>query len=373
MKKSVLPPPAIGVISLIIPGLGHIIAGFWRRGLLVFLSVISMVGILQWRVAELGRRAGTGWPVVVRAFERRTFFVTVVVLCILIVWLLSARDAWICAKERRKRFSGLFLFVLLGFFLQGWQIAEIDPVRLIKEAPEALPPLSRVMWPWKAAITYDEDNLVAKAIVLDGEGAAPERLPEVEGEPYLRSDPNVGRMSTRDQDNNLVAGTRITLTGKNFAPNTVTEIWWEDPLGNKYRPREAGEYLFVTTDENGEFSLEMTMPYQLTPPSAEGDAYENTVEARQVFRVGPPKPSEALRLTIARMVETIFMGMMATIFGIVLAIPVSFLAARNIMSASKVTIAFYYLTRGILNIIRSIEPLIRVPKTLPVISSKSAD
>ena len=236
MKKSVLPPPAIGVISLIIPGLGHIIAGFWRRGLLVFLSVISMVGILQWRVAELGRRAGTGWPVIVRAFERRTFFVTVVVLCILIVWLLAARDAWICAKERRKRFSGLFLFVLLGFFLQGWQIAEIDPVRLIKEAPEALPPLSRVMWPWKAAITYDEDNLVAKAIVLDGEGAAPEQPPEVEGEPYLRSDPNVGRMSTRDEDNNLVAGTRITLTGKNFAPNTITEIWWEDPLGNEYRP-----------------------------------------------------------------------------------------------------------------------------------------
>ena len=358
MKKSILPPPAIGVISLIVPGLGHILTGFWRRGLLVFLSVVSMVGILQWRVAELGRRAGTGWPVIVRAFERRTFFVSVVVLCILIVWILTARDAWICAKERRKRFSGLFLFVLLGFFLQGWQIAEIDPIRLIKEAPEALPPLSRVMWPWKAAITYDEDNLVAKAVVLDGEGAAPQRPPVVEGEPYLRSDPNVGRMSTRDKNNNLVAGSRITLTGKNFAPNTETEIWWEDPLGNEYRPREAGEYLFVTTDENGEFSLDMTMPYQLTPPSAEGGAYENTVEARQIFRVGPPKPSEALRLTIARMVETIFMGMMATIFGIVLAIPVSFLAARNIMSASKITIAFYYLTRGILNIIRSIEPLI---------------
>jgi phosphonate transport system permease protein len=58
------------------------------------------------------------------------------------------------------------------------------------------------------------------------------------------------------------------------------------------------------------------------------------------------------------MVETIFMGMMATIFGILMAIPVSFLAARNIMSGSKITMAVYFLTRTILNIIRSIEPLI---------------
>ena len=50
--------------------------------------------------------------------------------------------------------------------------------------------------------------------------------------------------------------------------------------------------------------------------------------------------------------------MMATLFGIVLALPVSFLAARNLMSASPITMFVYYLTRTVLNIIRSIEPLI---------------
>jgi len=34
------------------------------------------------------------------------------------------------------------------------------------------------------------------------------------------------------------------------------------------------------------------------------------------------------------------------------------LAARNLMSGSPVTVAVYYITRGILNIIRSIEPMI---------------
>ncbi|MFN2274555.1 MAG: phosphonate ABC transporter, permease protein PhnE, partial [Anaerolineales bacterium] len=42
----------------------------------------------------------------------------------------------------------------------------------------------------------------------------------------------------------------------------------------------------------------------------------------------------------------------------ILAIPVSFLAARNLMSGTWITLAIYFLTRTILNIIRSIEPLI---------------
>jgi len=58
------------------------------------------------------------------------------------------------------------------------------------------------------------------------------------------------------------------------------------------------------------------------------------------------------------MLETIFMGMMATLFGIIFSIPISFLAARNIMAGSWVTMMIYYLTRTILNIIRAIEPLI---------------
>ncbi len=362
MKKSLLSPPMAGFLSLIVPGLGQILTGFWQRGMLILISAASLIGIMQWRIADLGRRAGTGWPAFLRALQRRPFFVSVVILCILAIWILSARDAWIGARDRRKRFSGIFLFVLLGFFIQGWNIAEIDPVRLITQAPEALPPLSRIMWPWKAAVTYEEDNLVGKAIILDiPEGdktPAPIRPPVVAGKPYMRVDPSIGHMSTRDENNEIIPGTRITLTGSNFAPNTETEIWWKDALGNEYRPREASKYLFVTTDSKGEFTVDMTMPYQLMPPSAEIKAYEHVIEARQIFKVGRPKASEALRLTMARMVETIFMGMMATIFGIIMAIPVSFLAARNIMSGSKITMAIYFLTRTILNIIRSIEPLI---------------
>jgi phosphonate transport system permease protein len=46
------------------------------------------------------------------------------------------------------------------------------------------------------------------------------------------------------------------------------------------------------------------------------------------------------------------------LFGIVFAIPLSFVAARNLMSASPLTLSIYYIMRALLNIVRSIEPLI---------------
>ncbi len=81
-------------------------------------------------------------------------------------------------------------------------------------------------------------------------------------------------------------------------------------------------------------------------------------EGRQILDYSPPVVSENFKLAIGKLVETIFLGMMATFFGIIFAVPVSFLAARNLMSASPVTVAIYYLVRTILNIFRSIESMI---------------
>ena len=350
------PVPA-AIASLILPGLGQALGRQIQRGLLIFLALITGLAIYASRIADLGRRADGFMPTVLRAFDRRPGFMILVALLFVLMWLIAAWDAYLCARDRKRPRSGVFLAVLAGFFVLGWQIAEINIVMLVREAPEALPPLSRVIWPWSAAIEFEEEALTAGAEVLAGDGPAPERPEPVSGEPYLLVEPNVGEMSTQDENFSPVPGTRITLTGTGFEPNTETEIWWEDPVGNEFRPREAGEYIILQTDEDGSFQTEMTMPYRLTPPSAEGP-FIHTVEARQISTVGPPRPSEALQLTVGRMVETIFMGMMATIFGIMFSIPVSFLAARNIMSGSRLTMAFYYITRTILNIIRSIEPLI---------------
>lgn len=58
------------------------------------------------------------------------------------------------------------------------------------------------------------------------------------------------------------------------------------------------------------------------------------------------------------MIETIAMGLMATLFSTILAIPVSFLAARNIMSRIPGGTAVYYVSRGVLNAVRAIDTIV---------------
>jgi phosphonate ABC transporter permease subunit PhnE len=60
------------------------------------------------------------------------------------------------------------------------------------------------------------------------------------------------------------------------------------------------------------------------------------------------------------MVVTIFLGIIATAFSLVVAIPLSFLGARNIMSGNPITIAIYTVVRLVFTIIRSIDVLIVV-------------
>jgi len=58
------------------------------------------------------------------------------------------------------------------------------------------------------------------------------------------------------------------------------------------------------------------------------------------------------------MIETIAMGLMATLFSTILAIPVSFLAAHNIMSRVPGGTAIYYISRTILNVVRAIDTIV---------------
>jgi phosphonate transport system permease protein len=57
-------------------------------------------------------------------------------------------------------------------------------------------------------------------------------------------------------------------------------------------------------------------------------------------------------------IETIAMGLMATIFSTILAVPVSFMAAHNIMARVRGGTIIYYITRTILNVVRAIDILI---------------
>ena len=357
-KAPLLPPAAAAVLSAIIPGSGQLFSLKIRRGLLLLFSFASIIGLFIWRLMVIAHREIGFQARYAKSFSREPIFVVFISLAIIGLWLWIIYDAYKTAKGKNEKGVGIFALVLIMFFSLGWQISEINVGKMIREFPEAWPPLSRILWPWEAAVTRDTSSVTAKAAILVDDTLNPPAPPEyVEGEPYIKSTPTYGKMSTLDEKNNMILGDVLHLEGSGFKPDTLTMIYWEDSIGNEFRPRQDGQYVSLTTDSEGSFEFDLVIPYRLTPPSAVGQQIHH-VEARQTSEVGPLKASEPLRLTITLMLETIFMGMMATFFGIIFAIPLSFLAARNLMSGSWLTVAIYYFIRTLFNITRSIEPMI---------------
>jgi phosphonate transport system permease protein len=72
------------------------------------------------------------------------------------------------------------------------------------------------------------------------------------------------------------------------------------------------------------------------------------------------------------MIVTIFLGILATAIAVVVALPLSFLGARNIMAGNRITSAIYVFVRLVFTILRSIDVLILVLVVLTLFGLGSA-
>jgi phosphonate transport system permease protein len=366
IKPSLVPPWLAALLSAIFPGLGQALAREIRRGVILFFSFATIAGLMIWRFRLAAPRDTGVIAIVKKAYHLEPIMILISILIVLLyLWIII--DAYQVAKASTKPAARkpmmVFLMLLLVFFSIGWQIGEIDLYTLFTEFDDALPALSRVLWPWERAITYPEESWEGTAIM---ETPCLDPLPDLntpaEEGPYLIVDPPCGEPSVQEEGENgetiINLGTELTVQGYGFLPNAEVEIWWRDPAGSEFRQRQDGDIVIVTPDQDGYFEATINWPYRIIPPSYRDGVSEWELQGRQITSVGAREFSEELKLSIEKMIETIFIGMMATFFGIILALPVSFLAARNLMSANPITYGIYYIVRAILNIIRSIEPLI---------------
>lgn len=113
-------------------------------------------------------------------------------------------------------------------------------------------------------------------------------------------------------------------------------------LGDKFAGRTTAGNLRVSDnmlDIFGRMKLVPAKPWQVSLGLAAAGSKVNTFVA-------------------GTLIETIAMGLMATLLSTILAIPVSFLAAHNIMSRIPGGTAIYYAVRGILNVVRAIDTIV---------------
>ena len=112
----------------------------------------------------------------------------------------------------------------------------------------------------------------------------------------------------------------VTVEGFKFTPNTAGPVNFITQSGVKL---QLGSF---ETDSDGHFLITATLPNRQPVDEAQ------TIRATGRQNVGPPRVSRTGKLVFEKIVETVFLALLATTFGAILAIPLSFLAAQNLMS-----------------------------------------
>jgi len=143
-------------------------------------------------------------------------------------------------------------------------------------------------------------------------------------------------------------GETFTLRGEGLKPNTSLKIGWRLPDGRTLTVKR------LSTDAQGRFEESI----QARPIVATKDGVPSHLEVEVSIPGGRLRPSQTLKDVTDNMFVTVFMALLATTFGTLVAAPLSFLAAQNITRRGCIGSTVYYLTRSILNLIRSYEPLV---------------
>jgi phosphonate transport system permease protein len=229
-----------------------------------------------------------------------------------------------------------FIFIalaVLAVYSYGWKVTEINLGELLRDFHLVKPLVKELAHPdlfsrQKQSQTTEAEFFLATASSNNKASDHPNENPEL----------------VLSQSSGQI-GDRLTVAGIHLKPNSKGTLFWvneieqEFPLGN------------FTTDSTGSFQKDVTVP-----PSARGN--RQTVRAVVTWPEGPFQASETLLLTADKMVETLFLALMATTFAILIAIPLSLLASRNLMTGNLLGTIIYYSVRTALNLLRSIEPLV---------------
>lgn len=120
----------------------------------------------------------------------------------------------------------------------------------------------------------------------------------------------------------------LTVSGQGFQPNVRGIIRWYPASATTTRTLTS-----IRADRNGNFSASFTMPdIRETEETQRIEVVEVTGRTLDGF-------SSTSQITFDRIIETILMALMASTVGIILAVPISFLAARNLMEHVNLPLA----------------------------------
>ncbi|MCJ7824064.1 MAG: hypothetical protein MUP44_04145, partial [Anaerolineales bacterium] len=218
-------------------------------------------------------------------------------------------------KRSLIRSVGLGFAVVLAvvIYAYGFQVTKVNFSETRSE--RRLTVLSRLLraLAHPDLITYDvEETIIRSPIYLPCPTGEVEIAEPDHSGPYLLTDLACAN-----------AGEFISIEGHNFPPGAHGPINF---LAASEVQLQLGNF---TVDENGDFEGRVKLPNRQPVEQAQHLQVTARVE------IGSPKFTDTAKVTWDKIIETVFLALLATTVGTALAIPVSFLAARNLMSEVK--------------------------------------
>ncbi len=129
-------------------------------------------------------------------------------------------------------------------------------------------------------------------------------------------------------------GDIITVTGYNFYPDTLARLNWIGTDGERRIRQVIGsEDNNFVVGSNGTFTAEIEVP-RIRGSSGE----THTIEVQDATPSGPVRFSDTTALVMEKMVETIFLALIATLISILPSAVLSFFAAHNLMRPVKMSL-----------------------------------
>ena len=217
---------------------------------------------------------------------------------------------------------GLAVLLALIIFAYGFEITDIDLQQLRSEQRQTS--LQRVIralaQPDIFEFEQEEQTAMAPVYVTCPTDGTLSEVPEPDTSgPYLTVSPACAE-----------PGETVTVEGFNFFPNASGPVRFV-PGNDPTNVVELGNVV-ARTDPNGHLVTELELPGR---PSEEAQFIRATMRRD----VGFPRFTETARITWEKIVETVFLALLATTLGTLLAIPLSFIAARNLMRSVRSPLA----------------------------------
>ncbi len=321
MTNSTHPSKGLSIVlSCLIPGLGQFVQRKYRAGISIFLATLTAFAICFWYVTSDWKGSSIWFAIPA------------------MIWIWNIFDILAFPKNR-----GALIPVLLWLVLAygvGGQVTEFDLKALVENSKRSQSILQAM-----TKLDFTQPRTEKKQGWTDIESPCSTAPKEP-----LHS---TGEVSVYVEQPCANVGDVITVVGEGFWPNETTTFYWQNPIGGQAMKAQA------TSDANGKVVLQWEVL-----PIVHTTAPDPTIPQTHRIFVEQGRPIGGIELTdnggyiIQGLYETLALAFLSTIIGALLAIPLGFLAAHNLMGGNVVGNAIYVLVRTVLNIVRSIEALI---------------